>query len=934
MPMLPGMRELADGMWEIVRPTPYPVGPVNVYLIEDDPLTLFDAGPDYGPALSALDAALAEPGYCIEDLERIVLSHEHPDHWSAAQCLVQRSGAELCALARLARWLADYPASVVRDDRYADDLLAAHGLVRSPRSPGIYSGDELDAGQPVVTLPLHAGDILEFARRRLQVLHRPGHSRAEVVLHDDADGIMLGADHLLAWPSTPMLSTPLDGSAMPWRPRALAEYFASLRATEAMDISLILPGHGDAIREHGGVIGERLRQYEARIERVRSEVGSETISAIELARRTRGHFTESVAFFVLCETLGYLDALLDAGEVVETENGGLVRFARAVTTGRSGCGPLQPPPLAGVASGFGVCSDPSRDCDRPSTLVTDEQPQRPLTRSHLRPRSATPPLRLTIEGLLSDAVGLRPDGVALVDGIADAAARRRWTYRELHTATTKVAATIARRFAPGDHVAIWSPNSADWVLFQIGAGLAGVVLVTVNPAYQDAELADILGRSRARGLFFGHEHHGRDLAKVARRVAPTIPSIEVAGSLADLLTEAEAIKTPDAPPTVEPGAIAQIQYTSGTTGFPKGAMLTHGGISMASDQVLRRALPRTGDGATYVNPMPLFHIGGSGIATIGTLARAGTHVVMPRFDVELWLSLVEAEQATITMAVPTMLIAILEHLELADHDLRSLRTILTGGATVPRELVERARQQLGAAVLITFGQTESHGTMCTTRPDDTAEDISTTVGRPLDHVEVAVADPVSGEIVELGAPGEILIRGDQVMAGYYNAPDETGSAIDGDGWLHFGDLGTMDERGYLRVIGRLKDMIIRGGENIYPREIEDILARHPDVADVAVVGVPDDTWGEEVAAVVRLRTDLGRPPEPAELREYCRGQLAAYKSPRLWFYVAAFPLTPSGKIQKHRIVTSIVEHELRPVASFVRQIGQSRPSRWPAKGPH
>jgi fatty-acyl-CoA synthase len=352
-------------------------------------------------------------------------------------------------------------------------------------------------------------------------------------------------------------------------------------------------------------------------------------------------------------------------------------------------------------------------------------------------------------------------------------------------------------------------------------------------------------------------------------------------------------------------------------------MLTHGGISTACDQVLRRALSRTGDGATYVNPMPLFHIGGSGVATIGTLARAGTQVVMPRFDVELWLSLVEAEQATITMAVPTMLIAILEHPRLVDHDLRSLRTILTGGAYVPRELVQRAHEQLGADVLITFGQTESHGTMCTTRHDDTADDISTTVGLPLDHVEVAIADPASGEIVELGVPGEILVRGDQVMAGYYNAPEETGAAIDDDGWLHFGDLGTIDERGYVRVIGRLKDMIIRGGENIYPREIEDVLARHPDVAEIAVVGVPDNTWGEEVAAVIRLRADLGQSPEPGELRDYCRDRLAGYKNPRLWFYVTAFPMTASGKIQKHRIVTSIVEQEIRPVARFVRQIGQA-----------
>jgi fatty-acyl-CoA synthase len=296
---------------------------------------------------------------------------------------------------------------------------------------------------------------------------------------------------------------------------------------------------------------------------------------------------------------------------------------------------------------------------------------------------------------------------------------------------------------------------------------------------------------------------------------------------------------------------------------------------------------------------------------------------MPRFDPELWLSLVEAEHGTITMAVPTMLIAILEHPRLGDYDLSGLQTILTGGSNVPRELVLRAQQQLGANVLITFGQTETHGTMCTTHGHDSADDISSTVGLPFDHVEVAIADPETGVIAEVGAPGEILLRGPQVMTGYFNEPEETRATIDEDGWLHFGDLGTMDHRGYLRVIGRLKDMVIRGGENIYPREIEDVLSRHPSIAEVAVVGVPDETWGEEVAAVVRLRPDLQQPPEPGELLDYCRERLAHYKTPRIWFYVSEFPLTPSGKIQKHRIVKSIAEDELRPVASFVRKIGQA-----------
>jgi fatty-acyl-CoA synthase len=269
-----------------------------------------------------------------------------------------------------------------------------------------------------------------------------------------------------------------------------------------------------------------------------------------------------------------------------------------------------------------------------------------------------------------------------------------------------------------------------------------------------------------------------------------------------------------------------------------------------------------------------------------------------------------------------MMIAMLDHPNRGRYDLTTLRTILTGGSTVPQELVERVQRELNASVLITFGQTESHGTMCMTRPDDSPEDISATVGLPFDHVEVRIADPESGATVPLGAPGEILVRGHQVMAGYYNAPAETDAAIDADGWLHFGDLGTMDDRGYLQVIGRLKDMLIRGGENIYPREIEDVLVGHPGVADVAVVGAPDETWGEEVAAVVRVAADGAGPPEPGELYAFCRDRLAGYKCPRLWFYVSDFPTTPSGKIQKHRLVGMIADGELQPVASFARGIGR------------
>jgi fatty-acyl-CoA synthase len=545
-----------------------------------------------------------------------------------------------------------------------------------------------------------------------------------------------------------------------------------------------------------------------------------------------------------------------------------------------------------------------------------------MTESYWPASGAGSPRRSTIGALLAHAVERRPDGIALVDGVADPARRRRWTYREMQRRAERIAATLLEDFERGDRVALWAPNSADWVCFQLGAGLAGLVLVTVNPAYQHAELDHVLRQSQVRGLYFAAQHRGRDLDGIAREVAADVPAVETLGTLDAVLARADALKPSTTLPELGPDDVAQIQYTSGTTGVPKGAMLTHGGISAAYDQVTRRAGFDDDVALTWINPMPLFHIGGAGGATVGTLSRAGTHVVMHGFDADLLLELVEAERGTLTLAVPTMLIALLEHPRRAGRDLSSLRTVLTGGATVPTELVLRIRRELDAQVLITFGQTEAHGTMSMTRLDDELQDISATVGIPLDHVDVRVADPVTGTTVPVGTSGEILVRGHQVMAGYFDSPAETAAAIDEDGWLRFGDLGTMDDRGYLRVIGRLKDMVIRGGENIYPREIEDVLIAHPNVADVSVVGAPDPIWGEEVAAVVRLSAGAADTPEPAALLDFCRARLAAYKCPRLWFYVTELPTTTSGKVQKHRLVSMIAEGALRPEATFARKVGE------------
>ena len=278
------------------------------------------------------------------------------------------------------------------------------------------------------------------------------------------------------------------------------------------------------------------------------------------------------------------------------------------------------------------------------------------------------------------------------------------------------------------------------------------------------------------------------------------------------------------------------------------------------------------------------------------------------------LELIESERGNATLIVPTMILAMLEHEEMSTRDLSSLITVVTGAANVPAALVERARDEMGCGCMVVYGQTEINGTVATTRRDDSVEDQTTTVGIPLPHAELKLVDP-DGATVALGQDGEICVRGFQLMDGYDYLSEETAQIIDVDGWLHTGDLGTMDARGYLCITGRLKDMIIRGGMNLYPREIENVVFDHPEVGQVSVIGLPDETWGEIVAAVIVPREPT-RPPDAIALEDFCRARLSRHKVPRRWFVVETFPLTPSGKIQKFRLSEMIAEGELQPVAGI------------------
>jgi fatty-acyl-CoA synthase len=514
--------------------------------------------------------------------------------------------------------------------------------------------------------------------------------------------------------------------------------------------------------------------------------------------------------------------------------------------------------------------------------------------SHHAGDRSLPVLERSIGDALRQAAVDWGSRTALVEGTASPAERRRWTFAELLREAEHVACSLLTHFTPGEHVAVWAPNSPEWIFLEFGAALAGLTLVTVNPAYQAKELEYVLTQSEAAGLFLVREYRGRDLAAVVDGIQSALPALRHVAALGDWPAASEAVAALRDLPLVAPADIAQIQYTSGTTGFPKGALLSHRGLSNNA-RFFARCLEAT-QNDVWVNPMPLFHTAGCALVTLGALQTGGTQVLPPGFDAALMLDLIEMERGTIMLGVPTMIVAMLNELESASRDLSSLRLVASGGAPVSPDLVRQAQSRLGARMAIGYGQTEASPYITHSAPDDPEQDGVSTVGRPMPHGEVKIVDPESGITVPTGQSGEICARGYFVMKGYFNNPGATALAIDGEGWLHTGDLGSMDARGYCRILGRLKDMIIRGGENIYPREIEEVLCRYPGVVDAAVVGVPDDVWGEIPAAVIRCSCE----PRPSEddLFAFCREHLAPYKTPRLWRFVDQFPQTASGKVQK------------------------------------
>jgi fatty-acyl-CoA synthase len=502
-------------------------------------------------------------------------------------------------------------------------------------------------------------------------------------------------------------------------------------------------------------------------------------------------------------------------------------------------------------------------------------------------------LDITVGDALRTAAANWPDRPALIEGLSEPAARRRWTFSQALQEADNVGRALALRFRPGEYVAIWAANSPEWFFVEFGAALAGLTLVTVNPAYLSAELGFVLKQSRACGVLLQDHYRGRDLlAEVAmaqqtspglREIIPlsTWPEFMASGAEKGML------------PKVLPQDVAQIQYTSGTTGAPKGARLTHRNLVNNGRLYARTIGARETD--IWVNPMPMFHTTGCGLCTLGALQTGGAQVMPPGFDPELVLDLLEQERGSIVLSVPTMLQRILDASSIGGRDLSSWRLVSLGGAPVPPALIRRVEQR-GVTAVIGYGQTEASPYLTHTLPDDPHPDWVNTVGRPLPLTEIKIVDPHTGEILPRGEVGEICARGYGVMKDYFENPGGTAAAIDSERWLHTGDLGSLDEHGYCRLHGRIKDLIIRGGENIYPREIEDVLHTHPAILGASVVGVPDADWGEIPVAFVQAKPEAR--PSSEELEAFSRERLASYKVPRIWRFVDQFPQTASGKIQK------------------------------------
>ncbi len=524
--------------------------------------------------------------------------------------------------------------------------------------------------------------------------------------------------------------------------------------------------------------------------------------------------------------------------------------------------------------------------------------------SYARGGASTPLLEETIGANLERAVeqfGEREALVSCAQGLS-------YTYAELGAAVDELArGLIAAGLSRGDRVGIWSPNCAEWTIVQYATAKLGVILVNINPAYRSSELRYALHQAGCRMLIAAPSFKTSDYRAMVAEVADTLPELEHAVFLGDsawstLLRGGGAIRpdelhargaelTADDP--------INIQYTSGTTGFPKGATLTHRNI-LNNGFFVGEQCHYTHEDRVCI-PVPFYHCFGMVMGNLACTSHGAAMIIpAPAFEPGATLSAVSQERCTSLYGVPTMFIAMLEHPEFDDYDLDSLRTGIMAGSPCPVEVMKRVIERMHMSeVGICYGMTETSPVSTQTAFDDPLEKRVGSVGRVHQHVEIKVVDPETGETVDRDQSGELCTRGYSVMSGYWNDPERTAEAVDAEGWMHTGDLATMDSDGYVSIVGRIKDMVIRGGENVYPREIEEFLYEHPDVSDVQVIGVPDERYGEELMAWIIPRS--GSTPDEESVRAFCQGKIAHYKVPRYVKFVDAFPMTVTGKVQKFKM---------------------------------
>ncbi|HKS91465.1 MAG TPA: AMP-binding protein [Tepidiformaceae bacterium] len=535
-----------------------------------------------------------------------------------------------------------------------------------------------------------------------------------------------------------------------------------------------------------------------------------------------------------------------------------------------------------------------------------------LTMSYDAGETNRPVKKQTIGSCLAEAVGRQPGVEALVSrhqGIRE-------SYAQFGDSVERVArALLALGIGKGDRVGIWSPNCAEYAHVQFGCARAGAILVVINPAYRPRELEYALRQSGTRLLITSEAFKTSDYLGMLAEIRDLLPALErvvtigtrTAGGPMDLawaeflsladrvdigqLTHREAGLDADDP--------INIQYTSGTTGNPKGATLTHHNI-LENGRMLGEIMGYSSQDRVCI-PVPLYHCFGMGIGNLGCITSGATIVYpAPSFEPLATLQAIAEERCTSVYGVPTMFIGMLGHPQFAEFDLRSLRTGMMAGSPCPIEVMRRVISDMHAEqVTIAYGMTETAPVSFLTRPSDSIERRVTTVGTVMPHTEAKVVDAVTGEVVPVGTPGEICSRGYLVMKGYWEDPAATTGAIDSERWMHTGDLGTMDDEGYLNIVGRIKDMVIRGGENVFPVEVENVLFQHPAVASAQVIGVPDERLGEELMAWVVFRE--GRAASEDDLRAFCRERMAHFKVPKYFKFTDEFPMTVTGKVQKFKM---------------------------------